>query len=313
VESETDGWSLILSQLSQISEQALALGHSDELSLSPPRSLIERRFISPPEGFQKIAAYSFSLARQLGEKTAEMHRILGEEDWNPNFVPESFTPFHQRSMYQSFRNLVLKVIESLQRSSLVMSVTAQRLGKAVLEHHSSMLDIFSVLRSERIDAPRIRIHGDYHLGQVLFTGSDFKIIDFEGEPTRSVEERRLKRSPLKDIAGMVRSFHYAAEFYLKERTISGDDRNRLTTCLKNWALWISSEYMNSYFSSMQRTSLVPSNQLLVDRLITIFSLEKALYEVGYELRSRPDWVEIPLRGILDIVGVASNVTPELGV
>lgn len=152
---------------------------------------------------------------------------------------------------------------------------------------------------------RTRIHGDYHLGQVLYTGSDFMIIDFEGEPARPLSERRTKRSPLQDVAGMVRSFHYAAFSHLlgpHDASTSSDAHARaLANWAEGWYAWVVRTFLRSYFRVAQSGSFLPSSREEISALLQIHLLEKAIYELGYELNNRPSWVGIPLAGISQLL------------
>ena len=147
---------------------------------------------------------------RLGQRTAEMHLALASDLSNAAFAPENFTANYQRSLYSSLRKLTKDRFRLLEGSLDKLNVETQELAKKVLALEDSVLECFSEIYTVRIDALKTRIHGDYHLGQILFTGKDFIIIDFEGEPGFSFSERRLKKSPFKDVAGMMRSFHYAA-------------------------------------------------------------------------------------------------------
>jgi len=160
----------------------------------------------------------------------------------------------------------------------------------------------------KITAMRIRHHGDYHLGQVLYTGKDFVIIDFEGEPARPLSERRIKRSPLRDVAGMLRSFHYvtyaalpAHETYGMASTQS-DIRTSLEPWARLWHLWVSTVFLKSYREVASRAPFLPRSSEELQVLLDAYILEKAVYELSYELNSRPDWVHIPLHGIVHILG-----------
>jgi maltose alpha-D-glucosyltransferase/alpha-amylase len=145
---------------------------------------------------------------------------------------------------------------------------------------------------------RIRIHGDYHLGQVLYTGKDFKIIDFEGEPARALSERRLKRSPLRDVAGMVRSFQYAAYSVLMQRSsFRAEDISLLEPWADLWYRSISALFLQSYLDTVGKAVFLPAEGEELQILFQAFVLEKAVYELGYELNNRPAWMVIPLRGI----------------
>jgi maltose alpha-D-glucosyltransferase/alpha-amylase len=173
----------------------------------------------------------------------------------------------------------------------------------VLDHGQSIFARFGDLLQDRIDARRIRCHGDYHLGQVLFTGKDFVIIDFEGEPERPVSERRIKASPLRDVAGMLRSFHYVSHAALRGKTPTlfvGNVAIPNETWATFWYAWISASYLQSYFANAEPGAFLPSGNHR-RTLLNAYLLEKALYELRYELNNRPDWVKIPLEGILQLV------------
>jgi len=144
---------------------------------------------------------------------------------------------------------------------------------------------------------------------VLHTGRDYSFIDFEGEPARTLSERRLKRSPLIDVAGMLRSFHYAAYATLQQELVSGlvrpEDAANLDRWARYWYLWASAYYLKGYLTAAEGTNILPRETADVQMLIDAFLLEKAIYEVGYELNNRPDWLSIPLRGVLQLIGEGS--------
>jgi len=161
---------------------------------------------------------------------------------------------------------------------------------------------FERIRDHRIDALRIRCHGDYHLGQVLYTGKDFVIIDFEGEPERPLTERRIKRSPLRDVAGMIRSFHYASRVALDTQVVNAPDvQARLEPWARLWYSWSASRFLRAYLEDVASSELLPRNRPDVQRLLDVYLLEKSIYELGYELDNRPLWVGIPLQGIIELL------------
>jgi maltose alpha-D-glucosyltransferase/alpha-amylase len=157
----------------------------------------------------------------------------------------------------------------------------------------------------KLDAQRIRIHGDYHLGQVLYTGNDFVIIDFEGEPARPLSERRLKRGGLRDVAGMLRSFHYAPYAVVFGAApgsyVRKEDMSRLEAGARFWHQWVSAAFLRAYLHESGAKSHLPSTDQGIEVLLNSYLMEKALYEIVYELNNRPDWVKIPLRGLLDLL------------
>jgi maltose alpha-D-glucosyltransferase/alpha-amylase len=181
----------------------------------------------------------------------------------------------------------------------------------VLELEATIRKRFRQIRDRRITAARIRCHGDYHLGQLLFTGKDFVIIDFEGEPARPLSERRIKRSPLRDVAGMLRSFHYASSAALFGQVSGIVARQDMMPTLESWArrwyLWVSSVFLKAYLQTSGSAPFLPRTREELEALLDAHLLEKAVYETAYELNNRPDWVRIPLQGILQLMeGAASH-------
>jgi len=159
-----------------------------------------------------------------------------------------------------------------------------------------------IAKLNKVDGQRTRIHGDYHLGQVLRVKTDFVILDFEGEPARSIEGRRTKHSPLKDVAGMLRSFNYAAwAALMKYSSRRPEDQARLEPWAHLWDRSVSAEFLHAYDETMTDSQLIPSDSSPVWALLDLYLLEKAFYELLYELNSRPDWVKIPLMGIASLL------------
>jgi maltose alpha-D-glucosyltransferase / alpha-amylase len=152
------------------------------------------------------------------------------------------------------------------------------------------------------DLVRTRVHGDYHLGQVLRAKADFVILDFEGEPARPLTERRKKQLPLKDVAGMLRSFHYAAFSGLaKHTTRRPEDQERMEPWARLWVSTVSQEFLQAYRETSSASSIIPRDEANFKIVLDAFMLDKALYELGYELNNRPDWVRIPLVGIVSLL------------
>src|SRR5207302_10305982 len=166
--------------------------------------------------------------------------------------------------------------------------------KQILAQEQRILD-------RRSNATKIRIHGDYHLGQVLYTGKDFVILDFEGEPARALSERKLKRSALRDVAGMMRSFQYAAYSALWQPAMRAEDVPFLERWADLWYRQMSSTFLQSYLQTASSAMFVPQNSDDLQILLEAYLLDKAVYEIGYELNNRPDWVIIPIRGIKHIL------------
>jgi len=181
----------------------------------------------------------------------------------------------------------------------------QQQGREILEMNKDILKCFHSLLEIKISGLRTRCHGDFHLGQVLFTGKDFVIIDFEGEPARPISERKIKRSPLRDVAGMLRSFHYAAYSALtameKQGMVQPETLPYLDSWANLWYVWVSAAFVKIYLAQTAGGGFLPQTREEIEILLDALLLEKAVYELGYELNNRPDWVKIPIRGIRQLL------------
>jgi maltose alpha-D-glucosyltransferase/alpha-amylase len=233
-----------------------------------------------------------------------LHEALLSDDVEA-FTPEPFTTLWQRSLYQAFRAQVAPTLQLLRRSIDRLPEEARENAIVLLDAESEILAIFQRVRDHRIDAMRSRVHGDYHLGQVLHAGRDFVIIDFEGEPSRSPTQRRIKRSPLSDVAGMVRSFQYAARAgfnaYEERGLVTAETRDALHDRGDLWNAWVTLRFLTGYFEAIASTGLVPASAEDRSALLSAYVLDKALYEVRYELNNRPDWAPIPIEGVVQII------------
>ena len=245
-------------------------------------------------------------AQLLGQRTAELHLALASRPDEPDFAPEPFTLLYQRSLYQSMRTLAGRTFQLLRQRLGDLPEAVRPEAEALLAAQGRVIERFGALLGAKVSATRIRCHGDYHLGQVLYTGKDFVILDFEGEPARPLSERRMKRSPLRDVAGMLRSFHYAAYARLYEESEAGLVQPGALPALESWALdwerWTSATFLQAYLDRAWGASFVPPSREELAMLIDVYLLEKAVYELAYELNNRPGWVRIPLQGIRQILG-----------
>ena len=307
VRNEGDAWQYTLDSLGRYFERAVC--RSAELAAAPLPSpalldLTERGI--PRLAHELIGSY-LEAARLLGQRTAEMHLALASAPDDPDFAPEPFTAGYQRSVHDSMQALAREVFAALRRRAPTLPREARREAEAVLERQASIRRRFRGILDRRITAVRTRHHGDYHLGQVLWTGRDFVIIDFEGEPARPLAARRLKRSPLRDVAGMIRSFHYAAFQGRENHRARGGagEEAVLAAAASLWYPWVSSSFLRSYLRSAGEAPFVPRAREERERLLTAYLLEKAVYELGYELNNRPPWVRLPLQGIAQLTGTVA--------
>jgi maltose alpha-D-glucosyltransferase / alpha-amylase len=294
VENQGDAWVMTVDSVGRFYERVMAKGKGIKLPRLINKAAI--RFEETPEEIQEFIGKGFyERMVRLGQRTAEMHLALASNNSDPAFIPDYYTANYQRSLYSSLRKLVRDRFGLLETGISKLHPEVQELAKKVLGLEDAILSAFKEVYEIKITAIKTRIHGDYHLGQVLFTGKDFFIIDFEGEPGFSFSERRLKKNPLKDVAGMMRSIHYAAygKILLNEN-YRDRDLEFLESWGEQWQHYVSRFYLGAY---MDRMGMGTNLSYEYDVLIRTFLLEKAIYELGYELNGRPDWVIIPLRGI----------------
>jgi maltose alpha-D-glucosyltransferase / alpha-amylase len=301
VPNEGDAWEFTLDSLGRYFERVLSLtpDQADTATLPVPGLLEAAQGAAHPLALDLMGTYLES-ARLLGERTAELHLALTASR-EPAFAPEPFTPFYQRSLYQSMRNLTEEVFDLLGKRLAHLPEGIRDDAARVFEKKAAVLRRFRAVTSQRISIKRTRHHGDFHLGQVLWTGRDFVILDFEGEPARQLSTRRIKRSALRDVAGMIRSFDYAAHTAMATVVAGGLSLPESAPSLQAWAAfwrtWASSAFLRSYLRAAGRSVVVPRDPSELDALLSIYLLEKVVYELGYELNNRPDWVWLPLHGI----------------
>jgi maltose alpha-D-glucosyltransferase/alpha-amylase len=255
----------------------------------------------PPLAGELIGPYLAS-ARLLGRRTAELHLALASDPGDPCFAPEPFAAPYQHALAQSMRDLATAAFRLLRQRLADLPEAVRGEAQEVLALEAAVMGAVRSVAQQPITALRIRTHGDYHLGQVLYTGDDFVITDFEGEPTRPLHERQCKHAPLKDVAGMLRSFHYAAYAGLFNQVnhvtpSSSETLTALESWAQRWYLWVSTEFLQTYLAYIGPASLLPSTRDERQVLLDAYLLEKAVYELSYELNNRPDWVRIPLQGI----------------
>jgi maltose alpha-D-glucosyltransferase/alpha-amylase len=303
VPNEGDAWQYTLDSLERYFDGVLS--HPTVQTPPVPRKHLLSLLKEPPALAQETIGTYLASAQLLGQRTAGLHIALASGRERPDFAPEPYTLTYQISLYQSFRGFAIRTLELLRERLGYLPEDAQKNARAVLDMEKTIIGRYDLVRRGKIAASRIRCHGDYHLGQVLFTGKDFVIIDFEGEPARSPGERRLKRSPLRDVAGMIRSFHYAAQTALdKQALLLPQPENtlpRLNQWAQYWYTWVSASFLNAYLDIMKPAGLLPEDPAQLKILLDAFLYDKALYEVGYELNNRPDWVKVPLQGILQML------------
>jgi len=300
IENEGDGWQWTLDELSHYYDTVATLPPPQDLGT--PASFLAAS--DCPELAREHAGLYLDAGALLGRRTAEMHLALATPTHNPAFAAEDFTTADMVASADRIDAQLSLTLAALKRGMSQLTETTADQAALVL---SRRLELFARARAIASATPsqagqRIRIHGDYHLGQVLRSRGDYVILDFEGEPARSLPERRDKQSPLKDVAGMLRSFSYAA--YAALNTFAQrrpDDAKNLEPWVTLWQNSVSTEFLRAYQLTINATdpSLIPQHQQ-AQLCLVAYLLEKSLYELLYELDNRPMWVRIPLAGILSL-------------
>jgi maltose alpha-D-glucosyltransferase/alpha-amylase len=256
-------------------------------------------FPQAPEPARDHVGAFLEAAAVLGRRTAELHVALAAATDDPAFAPEPFDARQLDAATAGMRDEAAKAFDLLKANLSALPDEILVMAGVALGKRRQILERLSLHAQDHDYGKRIRTHGDYHLGQVLRTRNDFVIIDFEGEPARPLAERRAKHSPLKDVAGMLRSFSYAANATLMTYiTRHPEDFEALEPWATLWERTVSAEFLSTYREGTPGSNILPPAEEDFRRLFDAYLLEKATYELMYELNNRPTWVRIPLAGIL---------------
>ncbi len=289
VRNQGSGWDFTLHHLERIYENEGAL-----------QSDIEA-------GIPDLNEVYFVLAETLGVRTGELHRAFALNTGDPAFDPEPITVTDLRAWSEQVRSFADDAMTVLERGLGNLRESDRELAETVLEQRGALLDTISALVPDRVTAVKTRYHGDYHLGQVLVVQDDWHIIDFEGEPLRSLAERREKHSPLKDVAGMLRSFNYAAwAAMFRLTTETPETLEALRPLAEDWERRAVEAYLRGYDRATEGCPSRPEDDEHMQALLDLFIIEKATYEVRYEVANRPTWVRIPLLGLSRILSERSS-------
>ncbi|NNC82845.1 MAG: hypothetical protein HKN79_04645 [Flavobacteriales bacterium] len=243
----------------------------------------------------------FKHIQQLAKRTAQMHIHVSSDPWDRHFSKQSYNGDYSvwlknRIMYQFQARYAL-----LDKSVSKLTDLAKEYAHFFQQHKTLIRNLIFAFDESRLSSQRIRIHGDYHLGQVLVNEKDFYILDFEGEPESTVHDRKVKQSPLKDVSGMFRSFHYAIYSTILKRDLQVKKRSELFEVGEKYYGWICAVFLDTYLKTIYKSELNLGYEHEINYLLEYHLLEKAIYELGYELNARPSWAIIPLRGIYTIL------------
>jgi maltose alpha-D-glucosyltransferase/alpha-amylase len=301
VENQGDGWQSTLEELARYFEQCAA-GEKNESAGSfdvPSLGDLWHGEI-PPSARERLGLF-YDSAVNLGRRTAEMHLALGSPADDPAFGPEPFESADLQKLAGTLREHAATVFDLLKNALARLPDAFTERASFLLSKRRQVLAALANLATLEVQCAKIRIHGDYHLGQVLLAAGDHVILDFEGEPARSLAERRAKQSPLKDVAGMLRSFSYASQAaMLAYSSRRSEDVERIEPWARYWERIASAAFLRSYCHAAGGAAFLPNSPAGFRRLLDAFMLDKAMYELRYELDNRPAWLGIPLAGILSL-------------
>jgi maltose alpha-D-glucosyltransferase / alpha-amylase len=302
VSNTRTAWDVTLDSLGRFFERVIAHGGvpaPDNLDFAA----LSRRELTA-EAASVLGTYVES-ARLLGQRTAELHMALAKQADSPELAPELFVPFSQRSLYQSLRNQALRALQQLGAGLSRLPEEIVPLADHVMRSESAIISLFKRLYTRPFHCYRIRTHGNLHLGQVLHTGKDFVFIDFEGEPHRPFGERRLKRAALRDVAGVLRSLHYASHMALEremqKQTLTPERHAELKAWSRFWREWIGGIYFRGYRTTLTDTQLIPQDEESIVALVNSLLLENAFTELSVALSHSNKKERVALEGILEVL------------
>jgi maltose alpha-D-glucosyltransferase / alpha-amylase len=301
VPNEGDGWEWTLEELQRYFEQVSVIPMPEEHFPRSHVSLTELSEHPENDWTREYVGTYLDAAALLGRRTAEMHLALAQPTKDEAFAPEPMTEAELSVLRAALSEHANAAFDALRQNLSRLPAEVEEMSGLVLSRRRRVAERLGRVGDLSTSGLRTRVHGDYHLGQVLRSRGDFVILDFEGEPARSLMERRAKQSPMKDVAGMLRSFSYAAYSELmRVLTRRPGDADRLEPWARLWEQSVCSAFLHAYRLTMRAAGvvLVPTPAEAFEQLLEIYVLDKALYELMYELNNRPAWIRIPLAGIL---------------
>ena len=301
-----DAWQYTHDALGLYFERALTLQIPPEELRLPNRSLLDLTAAQVPPLPQEVIGSYLASVQTIGQRTAELHQALASDPHDPNFAPEPFTTLVQRSMYQSLRSQARQTLELLKKRLKALPDDLRTAAGEVLAGEATLLEQARSILNRKITAQRMRTHGDYHLAQLLFTGRDFVVIDFEGEWMRPLSDRRRKRSPLRDVASMLRSFDYATQSALTEGGLRPEDAARLGPWARLWELWVSVEFLRSYLTEAAGALFLPANHDDLSLLLDFHLLKRTVNELRYELAAGSARTRVPLLALRQMLARGDN-------
>jgi maltose alpha-D-glucosyltransferase/alpha-amylase len=308
VPHQDDGWHLCLDALGLFFERARARPKVDGDLPLPRRPLAVLAVDPVPPEVEMTIGPVLEAIRILGRRTGELHRALASCSDDPAFAPEPFTTLVQRSLYQATRSQVRQTFAVLRRQGGSLPEPVRSGVRVLAGREEELLRRVRHVYERRVGGARIRVHGDYNLREVLYDGRDFTVIDFEGDASRPLSDRRRKYSALRDVASMIRSFHYVARLALLDGSVRVEDRPALEPAAQAWHVWASAAFLRSYLDATARSEFLPASPEERDTLLDFYLVKRAVSELRAELSraaSRPGGnaarVALPVEGLLQLL------------
>jgi maltose alpha-D-glucosyltransferase/alpha-amylase len=297
-DQQGDAWHYTVDSLSQFFESALTRKESDFAGPEGRHDPLNLRNIEvPAHAHEAIGSYLDS-ARLLGKRTADLHLALSSDPSDPQFAPEPFSDHYRHAMYHALMSETTEAFQLLRQQLGSLSPEAQTDARRLLERRDEIRTRSRVISDRRIAAMRIRIHDDLRLNRVLRTGKDFVFIGFDGRSDRTLGERRIKHSPLRDVASMLLSFQHAAGAVFINQLPGVTRRPETNAALEFWSQywsdWVSGVFLNGYLDELGASSLIPANESDLRMLLDYCLIECTLEEISWELRNRPEWAQVPV-------------------
>jgi maltose alpha-D-glucosyltransferase/alpha-amylase len=307
VPHQSDGWDYCQDALGRYFEQALMRNARGEQPAPIPQSVAALLTEEIASLTQEAIGAALEMARQLGQRMAELHLILAAHPDDPTFAKEPFTSLYQRSLYQSVRSQIRQTFVILRKRMESLPESIRPEAQRLEGQEEALLQRGQTIHQHKIAAGRIRCHGDANLREVLYTGKDFVFIDFEGIPTRPLSDRRRKYTPLRDVACMMRSFHYVSEAALRHGVVRHEDQPVLAPWARLWAATMGQVFWRAYWETASKGDFLPEQPDSRDLLLDFYLLKRALMELRHELTRPGGRVDIPVQGLLHVLELGSVV------
>jgi maltose alpha-D-glucosyltransferase / alpha-amylase len=300
VSNQGNAWDYTLDELGRYYERAL-VARKEILAASENANMFSLIGEKPSHHLADVIGDYLHTAAQLGRRTAELHLALAKENDDPNFQAQLMKTSDYDELVKQLKSHSEEAFAELKTAYKKLSRGARERSQIILRSRKDLISQFEDLRKWKLPLHKIRVHGSYDLGKLLWVKNDFLIMDFEGESGKSLDERRKLHSPLKDVAFMLRSFRYAAYTSLNQFTETRRQAyNQLEEWANCWQRWISAEFMREYRIIIGRSPLIPRRIIDFEKLTKLYLADKTLSELEYELAQRPDWIRIPLNGLLEL-------------